>query len=50
MLTREQLQRAATDWRTVSAAAVTTTVDDVKCQLLPMLRQDIRPDGGDVER
>jgi predicted nucleotidyltransferase component of viral defense system len=38
------------DWRTVSAATVTTTVDDVKQQLLPMLRQDIRPADGDVER
>jgi predicted nucleotidyltransferase component of viral defense system len=38
------------DWRTVSASAVTTTVDDVKRQLLPMLRQDIRPADGDVER
>ena len=38
------------DWRTVSADTVVTTVDDVRRQLLPMLRRDIRPDGGDVER
>lgn len=38
------------DWRTVSAATVTTTVDDVKRQLVPMLRRDIRPDDGDVGR
>lgn len=38
------------DWRTVSASAVTTTASDVKRQLLPMLRQDIRPAAGDVER
>jgi hypothetical protein len=38
------------DWRTVSASAVTTTASDVKRQLLPKLRQDIRPADGDVER
>jgi hypothetical protein len=38
------------DWRTVSAGDVTTTVDDVKRQLLPMLRRDIRPSDSDVER
>lgn len=38
------------DWRTISAADVTTTAGDVKRQLLPMLRQDIRPADGDVER
>lgn len=38
------------DWREVSADTVTTTVDDVKGQLLPMLRQDIRPSPPDVER
>ncbi|MFH1690942.1 MAG: nucleotidyl transferase AbiEii/AbiGii toxin family protein [Candidatus Eisenbacteria bacterium] len=38
------------DWRTVSTEAVTTTVDEVKRQLLPMLRQDIRPAASDVER
>lgn len=38
------------DWREVSTAAVTTTVDDVKRQLLPMLRQDIRPAPSDAER
>ncbi len=38
------------DWREVSADTVTTTVDDVKRQLLPMLRQDIRPAPADVER
>jgi hypothetical protein len=38
------------NWRTVSTDTVTTTVDDVKRQLLPMLRQDIRPAASDVER
>ena len=38
------------DWRLVSIDAVTTTVDDVKRQLLPMLRGDIRPSSEDVER
>ena len=38
------------DWRTVSAEAVTVTVDDVKAQLLPMLRQDIRPAAADLTR
>lgn len=38
------------DWREVSTDSVTTTVDDVKRRLLPMLRQDIRPSAGDVER
>jgi hypothetical protein len=38
------------DWRTVSAESVTTTVDDVKRQLVPMLRQDIRPPASDLER
>lgn len=38
------------DWREVSTDAVVTTVDDVKRQLLPMLRQDIRPSPPDVER
>lgn len=38
------------DWREVSTDAVTTTVDDVRRQLLPMLRQDIRPSPPDVER
>lgn len=38
------------DWRTVSVDVVTTTVDDVKKQLLPMLRRDIRPDSSEVER
>ncbi len=38
------------DWLTISASAVTTTAVDVKRQLLPMLRQDIRPADGDVER
>lgn len=37
------------DWRTVSIDSVTTTVSDVQRQLLPMLRQDIRPNPGDVE-
>jgi hypothetical protein len=38
------------EWREVSADTVTTTVDDVRRQLLPMLRQDIRPAPPDVER
>lgn len=38
------------DWREISTDAVTTTVDDVKRQLLPMLRQDIRPAPLDVQR
>lgn len=38
------------DWREVSSDSVTTTVDEVKRQLLPMLRQDIRPALGEVER
>ncbi|MEZ4219318.1 MAG: nucleotidyl transferase AbiEii/AbiGii toxin family protein [Polyangiaceae bacterium] len=38
------------DWRTVSAANANTTVEDVKQQLLPTLRQDIRPNDGEVER
>lgn len=38
------------DWRKVSTDSVTTTADDVKRQLLPMLRQDIRPALGEVER
>lgn len=37
------------DWREVSTDAVTTTVDDVKRQLLPMLRQDIRPSPPEIE-
>jgi predicted nucleotidyltransferase component of viral defense system len=38
------------DWRTVAIDSVVTTVDDVKRQLLPMLRRDIRPLDADVER
>lgn len=38
------------DWRGVSIDAVATSVNDVKRQLLPMLRQDIRPAAPDVER
>lgn len=38
------------DWREVSTDSVTTTVDEVRRRLLPMLRQDIRPSAGDVER
>lgn len=38
------------DWRVVSTDSVTTSVDDVKRQLLPMLRQDIRPAPSDVAR
>lgn len=38
------------DWREVSTDSVKTTVNDVKRQLLPMLRQDSRPAVGDVER
>lgn len=36
------------DWRTVSVAAVTTTADDVDTQLVPMLRQTVRPARHDV--
>jgi hypothetical protein len=38
------------DWTEVSSESVTTTVEDVKRQLLPMLRQDIRPALPQVER
>ncbi|KIG14997.1 hypothetical protein DB30_06188 [Enhygromyxa salina] len=38
------------DWRTVSTDSVATTVVDVKRQLLPMLRQDIRPAASDAKR
>ena len=38
------------DWRTISTDSVTTTASDVKRQLLPMLRNDIRPAASDVER
>lgn len=38
------------DWRAVSTDSVTTTADDVTRQLLPMLRQDIRPVASDVKR
>jgi hypothetical protein len=37
------------DWRTLSVADVTTTADDVKSQLLPMLRRDVRPEATQVE-
>ncbi len=37
------------DWRTVSIASVTTTANDMKRQLLPMLRQDLRPDANGVD-
>jgi len=37
------------DWRTVTAESVTTTVDEVKRQLLPTLHQDIRPATDEVE-
>jgi hypothetical protein len=37
------------DWRGVSPDHVTTTVSDVRRQLLPMLRQDIRPVENQVE-
>ena len=37
------------DWRTVSALNVTTTVNDMKRQLLPMLRHDLRPDPDGLE-
>lgn len=36
------------DWRTVTPSSVTTTVKDVRQQLLPMLRQDIRPAEGNI--
>jgi predicted nucleotidyltransferase component of viral defense system len=38
------------DWRHISIDAVTTTADDVKHQLLPMLRRDLQPAAGDVPR
>lgn len=38
------------DWRTVTIDAVATTAEDVKRQLLPMLRRDIRPTETEVER
>lgn len=37
------------DWRTLSVTDVTTTADDVKSQLLPMLRRDVRPEATRVE-
>ena len=37
------------DWRTVSAQNVTTTASELKRQLLPMLRQELRPPPGDVD-
>lgn len=38
------------DWRTVSAASVSTSAQDVTRQLVPVLRRDLRPAPGDVER
>lgn len=38
------------DWRTVSTEQVTTTVDDVQRQLVPMLRPGARPALDDVQR
>ncbi len=38
------------DWREISSDSVKTSVDDVKRQLLPMLRRDLRPAASDVER
>ena len=38
------------DWRTVRADSVTTTAVDVKRQILPILRQDLRPVASDIER
>lgn len=38
------------DWRTVSAEAVTASFVDVRRQLIPMLREDIRPGRDTVER
>ena len=37
------------DWRTVSIENVSTTVADVDSQLVPMLRQDVRPARQDVK-
>lgn len=37
------------DWRTISVVNVTTTADDLKRQLLPMLRHDLRPGADDVD-
>ena len=36
------------DWRTIDLARVTTTPRDVDAQLVPMLRQDVRPEKADV--
>lgn len=37
------------DWRTISADNVTSTPADVNVQLVPMLRQDVRPARADLE-
>ena len=37
------------DWRTVSVESVTASVADVKRQLLPMLRHDLRPAPSEVD-
>lgn len=37
------------DWRTASVDTVSTTAEDVKRKLLPMLRNEIRPDADLVE-
>jgi predicted nucleotidyltransferase component of viral defense system len=36
------------DWRRVSVADVTSNIDEVKRQLLPMLRRELRPAAGEV--
>lgn len=37
------------DWRSVTVERVTTTAADVDSQLVPMLRDDVRPKKGEVE-
>lgn len=37
------------DWRTITVDNVTTTAADVDAQLVPMLRQDVRPAKVDIE-
>lgn len=37
------------DWRTITVDNVTATADDVDAQLVPMLREDVRPAKADLE-
>jgi hypothetical protein len=39
-----------TDWRTVSASAVDVTAEEVRTQLVPTLRRDMRPEANAVAR